>query len=116
MNIRDVISRRRITEVLHFTTNNGLLGILATKAVKSRNRLPHDAQLEYLFLPNTDYRKDTDWVDYVNLSVSRVNDRFLDWSRRRPRSEKLFWCILAFSPTILSHSGVHFATTNNIYT
>ena len=115
MSIADVVASRRITEILHFTTNRGLLGILAMGFVKSRKRLPDESQLEYLFLPNTDYRKDTEWVDYVNLSVSQVNKRFLAWSRRRPRSERLFWCILAFDPAILGHPGVLFATTNNIY-
>jgi hypothetical protein len=116
MSIEEVIALRGIREVMHFTTNRGLLGILAAKAIKPRKRLPGDAQLEYLFLPNTEYRKDIAWVDYVNLSVSRVNNRFLRWSRRQPRNEKLFWCILALSPKILLHPGVQFVTTNNIYT
>ena len=90
MSIEEVIALRGIREVMHFTTNRGLLGILAAKAIKPRKRLPGDAQLEYLFLPNTEYRKDIAWVDYVNLSVSRVNNRFLRWSRRQPRNEKLF--------------------------
>lgn len=116
MTIAEIIAARGIREVLHFTTNRGLLGILATGAIKSRKRLPDDAHLEYLFLPNTEYRKDVAWTDYVNLSVSRVNNRFLRWSRRQPRSERLFWCILATSPEILLHPGVQFVTTNNIYT
>ncbi len=115
MKIEQVVAARSIQEVLHFTTNRGLLGILANGSVKSRKRLPNEAQLEYLFLPNTDYRKDVPWVDYVNLSISRVNNRFLDWSRRRPRTERLFWCILAFDCVILAHPGVLFVTTNNIY-
>jgi hypothetical protein len=116
MGIEELIAARGIREILHFTTNRGLLGVLATQRVKSRKRLPDDAQLEYLFLPNTEYRKDIAWIDFVNLSVSRVNNRFMNWSRRQPRNERLFWCILAFSPAILLHSGVRFTTTNNIYT
>jgi hypothetical protein len=114
--VEDVIRARGIREILHFTTNCGLLGMLATRAVKSRKRLPDDAQLEFLFLPNTDYRKDPEWIDYVNLSISKVNNRFLNWSRQQPRQDRLFWSILSFSPEILLHRGVCFATTNNIYT
>src|SRR5260370_30941896 len=102
MNLADFVASRGIKEIMHFTTNRGLLGIFATGYVKSRNRLPEESQLEYLFLPNTDYRKDADWIDYLNLSISQVNKRFLAWSRRRTRNdERLFWCILAFDPAIL---------------
>jgi hypothetical protein len=117
MTLAEFVAARGISEILHFTTNRGLLGIFATGYVKSRKRLPDESQLEYLFLPNTDYRKDVAWIDYVNLSVSQVNKRFLAWSRRRTRTDdRLFWCILAFDPAILGHPGVIFTTTNNIYT
>jgi hypothetical protein len=117
MILEEFVEARCISEILHFTTNRGLLGIFATGCVKSRKRLPDESQLEYLFLPNTDYRKDAAWIDYVNLSISRVNKRFLAWSRRRTRADdRLFWCVLAFDPAILGHPGVLFTTTNNIYT
>lgn len=117
MTLAEFVAARGISEILHFTTNRGLLGIFATGCIKSRKRLPDESQLEYLFLPNTDYRKDTAWIDYVNLSISQVNKRFLAWSRRRTRTDdRLFWCILAFDPAILGHPGVLFTTTNNIYT
>ncbi len=116
LTLDEVISSRNIKEVLHFTTNRGLLGILATGGVKSRRRLPNEAHVEYLFMPNTEIRKDLLWTDYVNLSISDTNSRFLSWSRRQARQDdRLFWCILSFSPEILVHSGVLFATTNNIY-
>lgn len=115
MTLAEFAADRGIREILHFTTNRGLLGIFATGCVKSRKRLPDESRLEYLFLPNTDYRKDVAWIDYVNLSISQVNKRFLAWSRRRRTADRLFWCILAFDPVILGHPGVLFTTTNNIY-
>lgn len=33
-----------------------------------------------------------------------------------PVDEDMWWCVLAFDPIVLSHPGVYFVTTNNIYT
>lgn len=117
MSIEEVIKKRGITEVLHFTTNLGLLGTLHSKALKSRKRLGTDAQLAYIFSPNAAFRKDTAWLDYINLSISRINTQFFDVSSGRwHRDRDIWWCILAFDPVILTHKGVYFSTTNNIYT
>ncbi|WP_323169728.1 DarT ssDNA thymidine ADP-ribosyltransferase family protein [Pantoea agglomerans] len=118
MNIDEIIARRKITSILHFTTNRGLLGILATKTLKSRLRLNKDEHLAHIFQPNAAYRdKDRAWLDYVNLSISRINTGFFNTSSQSWHSEKNFWwCVLDFSPKILNHQGVNFTTTNNIYT
>ncbi len=52
MNIEEIIRSKGITRVLHFTTTSGLLGILATWAVKSTARLPEDKYLEFIYKPN----------------------------------------------------------------
>lgn len=117
MTIEDIITQRKLTEVLHFTTNEGLLGILYSHAAKSRKRLPHEKQLEYIYKPNAVFRKDSDWLDYINLSISRMNYQFFDVSANRwHRERNIWWCVLSFKPVILSHTGVIFATTNNMYT
>lgn len=118
MNIANKIEGRGIKSIVHFTTNRGLLGIFATNCVKSRERLNKDEHLSHIFQPNASYRdKDKDWLDYVNLSISRINTEFFNTSSGSWHKEKNFWwCILDFSPEILSHSGVSFTTTNNIYT
>lgn len=118
MTINDEIARRGITEVLHFTTNNGLVGILRSGGVLSRDRLPNEAQLEFIFRANAEYRRDVAWLDYVNLSVSKINRSFFQvavnrWHRNR--MDIVFWCILSFDPVIMSHGGVYFTTTNNFY-
>lgn len=116
MTIEEIITMRGIKEIVHFTTHTGLLGSLHAKAVKSRFRLPAEVDLELIYKPNAPFRKDTNWLDYVNLSISRINAEFFLSSCKWHRAEELWWCILAFDPSILTHSGVVFATTNNIYT
>ncbi|MBY0446914.1 MAG: DarT ssDNA thymidine ADP-ribosyltransferase family protein, partial [Burkholderiales bacterium] len=117
MTIEEVLRERRITEILHFTTNTGILGILDTKQLKARDRLNDDARLEYIFTPNAkDRARDSNWHGYVNLSVSRINTWFATSSGNWHRHKGVWWCIVSFSPEILNHEGVIFTTTNNIYT
>ena len=106
---------RGITQVVHFTTVSGLTGVLASKAVKSRARLPTDKYLEHVYQPNSAIRKDRAWLDYVNLSISRINDWMFDSSASWHVLEDNPWVVLAFDPELLGDPGVVFATTNNIY-
>jgi hypothetical protein len=116
MSIQDVIKNRGIKEVLHFTTNKGLVGILYSGAVKSRALLPKEQELEYIYTPNAVFRKDKQWLNYVNLSIGRINSQFFEVSAGRwHRDRDVWWCILAFDPVVLTHEGVYFSTTNNIY-
>ena len=71
---------RGITKVVHFTTLKGRVGILASKAVKIRCRLPKNQYLKHVYRPNAAFRKDRDWLDYVNLSIERINDWMFDTS------------------------------------
>jgi len=115
--IRDIIERRGIEEILHFTTNQGLTGILASKAVIPRKRLSKEKYLEHIVLYNCENRsRDIEWLDYVNLSITRVNLRLFGISRGKwHRDIEGWWCILSFKPEILTHPGVYFCTTNNAY-
>ena len=115
MTIQDVITRRQIREVLHFTPHSGLLGILHSGTVLSRERLPDTVSLEHIYQPNAEVRRDLAWLDYVNLSISGINHQFFDVSCRWHRASDLWWCILSFDSQILTHPGVFFATTNNMY-
>lgn len=107
--------RRGISQVVHFTTVNGVVGILATNAVKSRARLNEDQYLEHIYRPNADIRKDVAWLDYVNLSIERINDWMFQTSQRWHPASSNPWVVLSFHPRMLAHPGVVFATTNNIY-
>jgi ssDNA thymidine ADP-ribosyltransferase, DarT len=116
LTVEEIIERRNIIEVVHFTPHTGLLGTLHAGAVKSRHRLPKEVDLEHIYKPNAELRRDSQWLDYVNLSISRINATFFWTSCRWHRTEDLWWCILAFDPIILTHPGVVFTTTNNMYT
>ena len=84
MTIEDIIRARQIEEILHFTTNQGITGILATEEVKARLHLPEEKHLEFIYKYNCEDRsRDRDWWQYVNLSISRVNSRLFDISSNR---------------------------------
>lgn len=108
-------TRRGIKEVVHFTTLRGAVGVLASGAVKSRKRLPTERYLEHVYRPNADTRKDPLWLDYVNLSIERINDWMFNTSVRWHIVDNNPWILLSFNAEILGHPGVVFTTTNNIY-
>jgi ssDNA thymidine ADP-ribosyltransferase, DarT len=117
VSVAEVIAARGILEILHFTTNSGLAGILASRAVKSRAVLPTEKTLEHVYSPNCTYRKDTAWLGYVNLSITSINLHLFGISADKWHAgEDLWWCILSFDPSVLTHEGVYFTTTNNMYT
>ena len=106
---------RGITDVVHFTTLSGAVGILASQSLKSRAMLPEEAYLEHVYEPNAKIRKDLAWLSYVNLSIERINDWMFDTSVRWHAKRDNPWVVLSFRPEILGHPGVVFGTTNNIY-
>lgn len=109
-------AERGITDVVHFTTIRGAIGILASGALKSRRRLPEEQYLEHVYRPNALNRsRDSAWLDYVNLSISRINDWMFDTSERWHIADGVSWVVLSFRPDVLAHPGVVFTTTNNIY-
>jgi hypothetical protein len=116
MSISHIIARQNIREVLHFTTNEGLVGVLQSGAVLPRSQLPKEKYLQHIYKPNCRIRKDTAWLDYVNLSISWINpELFRISSGHWHKDRDIFWCVLSFDPAILDHPGVYFVTTNNMY-
>ncbi|MER8503908.1 DarT ssDNA thymidine ADP-ribosyltransferase family protein [Mesorhizobium sp. M0204] len=123
MSIHEVIAAREITELLHFTTNRGIVGTLASNALLSRFKLPQDKYLEHVLHVNAAVRpeaaaffdKSHNWLDYVNLSISEINARYFAVSNRWHHDKDVWWGILGFDPQIMTHEGVVFATTNNSY-
>ncbi len=117
MTIEEIIQKRNISEVLHFTTHRGITGILHTGAVKARNLLPRDKRLEYVYLYNCpDRSRDIAWWNFINLSITSVNRRLFGIAAGNWHSnDDGWWCILSFDPLICSHEGVYFTTTNNMY-
>jgi hypothetical protein len=109
------ITQRGIKRVLHFTTNLGLVGVFATRFIKSRELLNEDQYLEHLFTANNPVRKDPQWAGYVSLSISRINTEHLEFSRQNHLRDDLWWSIIDLSPDVLTHPGVLFVTANNIW-
>ena len=123
MTVARIIAARGITEALHFTTNRGLVGVLASGGVKATKSLTQDEYLANILHKNAitrpeeaeDFDKSEDWMDFVNLSISAINTSYMGFSKRWPHNQNVWWCILAFDPVIMTHPGVYFATTNNGY-
>jgi hypothetical protein len=123
MTIEQILEQRKIAEFLHFTTNRGMVGILSSRAVLSRERLPNESSLEHVLHINARYRAEAqayfdkleNWLDFINLSISAVNSRFFRISRGWHQQAEVWWLVLSFDPVIATHQGVRFATTNNAY-
>jgi hypothetical protein len=123
MTLEEAIRSHNIVEVLHFTTNRGIVGTLASHSLLSRHRLPQEKYLEHVLHVNAVSRpeataffdKSQNWLDYVNLSISEINARYFAVSNRWHQASNVWWGILAFDPEIVTHDGVLFATTNNSY-
>ncbi len=123
MTIADEIRCRGIGEVLHFTTNRGIVGTLASQALLSRHRLPREKYLQHVLHVNSAVRpeaadffdKSQNWLDYVNLSISEINNRYFAVSQRWHVNDDVWWGILSFDAEVMTHDGVVFATTNNGY-
>lgn len=123
MTIADTIQQRGISEILHFTTNRGIIGTLANDALLSRHQLPQEKYLQHVLHVNAASRpeswrgfdKSQNWLDYVNLSISEINRRYFEFSSKWHKDSDIWWGILAFDPAIMAHDGVFFATTNNAY-
>lgn len=115
--------RRRVSEILHFSTNLGLTGCLHHETVLPRNRLRKEEKLENILTLNAPFRseeeswfdKTQDWINFVNLSVSEITTNLFRASLRWHHGKDIYWVILAFDIEILDHAGVFFTTTNNIY-
>ncbi|GAA0560905.1 hypothetical protein GCM10009098_31220 [Rheinheimera aquimaris] len=123
MTVVELSNSKGIYEILHFSTNNGLVGILAKGLLQSRALLPKDEYLENVLHVNAKYRpeeslsfdKSEDWLNFVNLSVSEINRRFFEFSESWHKQTEIWWAILSFDTEILGHQGVYFTTTNNTY-
>ena len=105
---------RGITSIVHFTRTSGLKGILYTSVVMARSLLPEDARVKHVYEENVaDRSRDLEWHDYISLSVTDINVRMFEFSKREHPCDE--WLILEFDPEVLGEPGVVFSTTNNAY-
>lgn len=103
---------RGVPEIVHFTTDKGILGSLRKRELLSRQRVQDDQELAFIF-QDVWPRRDPEWLDYVSLSVSRINTSL--YQRAKRNLHERWWGVLAFDVGILDHEGVWFTTTNNVY-
>jgi hypothetical protein len=103
---------RGVAEILHYTSQRGVMGAVMKWAVLSRDQVENDPDVAFIY-EGVWERKDPEWVDHVSLSISRIN---LDLYRRsHTRFPDYWWAVLSFDVAILDHARVWFTTTNNIY-
>ncbi len=117
MTISDIAQQKGVKELIHFTTNSGLLGILAKGGVLPNAHLTKEDTLAFIFKQNSASRKERDkrWLNYINLSISKVNNSFFSYSQYIHKDSDVCWIILSFSTDTLNQEGVYFTTTNNIF-
>lgn len=108
----DRARERGITEILHYSSQRGVMGAVMKGAVLSREQVENDEDLAFIYEGIWPV-KDPEWVDHISLSVSRINLDLFDRSRKR--FPDYWWAIMSFGVEILDHDGVVFTTTNNIY-
>jgi hypothetical protein len=103
---------RGISQVLHYTSNKGMMGLICRGALLSRQRVADDPELAFIF-QNIWPVKAPRWVDHISMSISQIN---LDlFQRSRSNYPQFWWAVLSFTPDILDGDGVWFTTTNNAY-
>jgi hypothetical protein len=103
---------RGIEEVLHFTTEKGILGCIRKDALLSRKRVQDDPDLAFIFT-GVWPRRDPEWLDHVSLSLTEINHEL--YAKAANNLPELWWGILSFEVEILDDPGVTFTTTNNVY-
>jgi hypothetical protein len=103
---------RGIERIVHYTSNRGVMGAVANGALLSREQVENDPGIAFIYEGIWE-RKDHDWVDYISLSVSRINVDLFERSRKH--FPDFWWAVMSFDVEILDHHDVWFTTTNNVY-
>lgn len=116
MSISAFIRDHGITEVVHFTTHEGILGILDVRNILPNAELKKEKRLEFIVKLNTEYRKDPQFAGYNSVSITEPNRKFFGYSRKRHAGgQNLWWCVIALTPAIMEHDGVLFCSGNNTW-
>lgn len=108
----DAATQRDVRELVHYTTQKGVHGTIASAAILSRAQLDSDEYLEHI-RKGVWPRRDHLWIDHISLSVSSINDVLFRQSR--PHHPSMWWGVFSVSPSILDDANVWFTTTNNIF-
>lgn len=119
MSLVRLIEEQGITEVLHFTMGDNLVGILSHGGVISRTLLEEE-RAKFKSLDSIgdsswpDRSRDKEWWGFINLSIETVNQYLLNRAKSNHPNQR--WFVLSFDPHVLTHEDVYCTTTNNAYT
>jgi len=108
----EAATRRGVMQLLHYTTQKGVHGTIASAAILSRAQLDKDEYLEHIrkgVWPRRDHR----WIDHISLSVTSINE--LLFRQSRANHPTMWWAVFSVLPSILNDANVWFTTTNNIF-
>ncbi len=112
MTVAERARERGIEKVVHYTSERGVMGAVAKGELLSRKQVEDDPEIAFIYEGIWE-RKDHAWVDYISLSVSRINVDL--YQRSRNHFPDFWWAVMSFDVEVLDHEGVCFTTTNNIY-
>lgn len=112
MSVAGRARERGISQVLHYTSNKGMMGLICGGSLLSRQRVANDPELAFIFQSIWPIKAPR-WVDHISLSLSQIN---LDlFQRSCSNYPQFWWAVLSFTPDILDDDDVWFTTTNNAY-
>ncbi|MHA2879109.1 DarT ssDNA thymidine ADP-ribosyltransferase family protein [Vibrio campbellii] len=99
MTVQEVIERRCLTSLYHFTTIENYMSILERGFIYSRYKveelsLLNDGFYTADFVDSMDQQRLDGLRDYINLSLSRPNWYLLEKYKKRAELSHFDWCIL----------------------
>lgn len=113
MTLADAAASRDISEVLHYTSEKGVMGSIIVGSLLSREAVERTEEVAYIYEGVWDRSRDIEWIGHISMSLTEINvDLF---SRSRRNHPHWWWAIMSFPPRILDADGVVFTTTNNAY-
>lgn len=101
-----------VVEILHFTTDKGVLGSLLKGQLLSRAQLEDDPDLAFILLPVWPV-KVPEWINFISLSVTTINRELFVRAERNLFDR--WWAVMSFDVDVLKDPGAWFTTTNNSY-
>jgi hypothetical protein len=105
---------RGITEVLHYTSEKGVMGSIIVDALLPRAQVETNEEVAFIYEGVWDRSRDMDWIGHTSMSVTKVNTDL--FRRSRWNHPQWWWAIMSFPVDILDDPDVVFTTTNNAYT
>jgi hypothetical protein len=104
MSIADRARAIGVSEVLHYTSEKGVMGSIIVGAVLSRDEVENTEEVAYIYEGVWDRSRDIEWIGHISMSLTEVNVDLFQRSRRN--HPHWWWAIMSFPPEILDDEGV----------